>query len=118
MMVKRILFIEVNEHRYAKACHDLESKIEASKDIDLFESDIYIKNIAGKEMLGLSIIGVDGELFEYMVQKDYEIVNIGNDIQSFLKDFDNLKILENDEILVLDSDFETFKLGQIQIISD
>lgn len=117
-MIKRILFLEVLEENLAEASYRLEGLIEKSKDIDLFESDVYLKEFSGKLMLGLSIIGIDGELFEHVTQKDLEIVNMGNEIHSFLKDFDTRKAAEKDQILIIDRDFETFRVGQFQIISD
>lgn len=118
MTTKRILFKNINENNLTSSLYELEQQIETSKDVELFNSEIYFKRLNEIDMVGLSIIGIDGELFDSLKLSDLKIVKLGNEQYSYLKEFEGKSKLGNDEIIVIQSNLETFRIAQVQKIVD
>jgi hypothetical protein len=118
MTTKRILFKTIHESNLTGSLYELEQLIETSKDVELFNSDIYFKRFNENDMIGLSIIGIDGELFDALSLSDLKIVKLGKEQYSFLKEFESKCKLDDDQVIVIQSDLEIFSIAQVQKIVD
>lgn len=118
MTTKRVLFKSIEKNELTKALFELEQLVETSKEVELFNSEIYFVKIDSKNMVGLSIIGIDGELFESLKLVDMNIVKLGNEQRSFIDNFPSNFDHNEDEVIVIDSRLEIFKVVQVQKLVD
>ena len=118
-MNKRLITIKKDSQQtLSHQVFELEEFVQNSQALELFEANTFVLKRNDQLYVGLSVIGIDGELFDLHQKMDIELIGTHDKKYPYLSLSSFLENIKNNEIVNIDEGFEYFMCSNFQIISD